>query len=218
MQSFTSLTQNRKSNFNKFLKQSSELQNAHTLPTGIETGIMLHKILENIPFYLGLKPDVEQTLIPFINHFVQNTSFTGWSEVIAEIIMRNLTTKLPGESFCLADVDENKKYRECEFLYSSHKNYLTGTIDLCFEHQGKYYLVDWKSNWLGCETEKYHLQAMEESIISNHYDLQADIYIEGLRRYLQLFYKEPFEDLFGGIYYLFLRGVGPKTGIWKRNV
>lgn len=190
--------------------------NAHTLPLGTDTGIIIHKILENIPFHLGTGYDNQQTLRSKVLKSVQDTPYAEWEGVISDMIINTLTTPLIGQSFCLADLDENKMYRECEFTYPSHKNYLKGTIDLIFEHEGEYYLVDWKTNWLGDSTEEYHTQAMEEAVKINHYDVQAGIYAEALQRYLTLFYNQP--KRCNGVYYLFIRGIGPGTGMWRQNI
>ncbi len=219
LQSFTSLHKLMETQEGK--KKSVEtdhstVRNAHTLPAGTETGIILHKILENIPFHLALGHDNQQILRSKILKFVQDTPYAEWESVISEMIITTLTTPLTGQSFCLADLDENKIYRECEFYYPSHKNYMKGTIDLCFEHEGEYYLVDWKTNRLGDNTENYHAKAMEEAIKINHYDVQAGIYAEALQRYLTIFYNQPKQC--NGIYYLFIRGIGPSTGIWKQNI
>ena len=86
-------------------------------------------------------------------------------------------------------------------------------MDVFFEYQGKFYLLDWKSNWLGPSQEYYHLNNLKEAMSTNNYDLQAAIYREAFERYLKIFDKRPFEEIFGGIFYLFVRGVGPKQGL-----
>jgi exodeoxyribonuclease V beta subunit len=48
---------------------------------------------------------------------------------------------------------------------------------------------------------------------SHHYYLQADIYAKAMARYLALFDNRPFEEIFGGTYYVFLRGVGIDSGV-----
>ena len=94
-------------------------------------------------------------------------------------------------------------------------DFLKGVIDLFFEHDGKYYLVDWKSNWLGHSLGHYQSDNLKEAMRSHHYHLQAEIYAQAISRYLKLFDSRPFEEIFGGTYYLFLRGIGPGTGVLK---
>ncbi|KFF83470.1 exodeoxyribonuclease V subunit beta, partial [Pseudomonas syringae] len=47
-----------------------------------------------------------------------------------------------------------------------------GFIDLTFEHEGRYYVADYKSNWLGSDDSAYTQLAMETAILDNRYDLQ----------------------------------------------
>ncbi len=85
---------------------------------------------------------------------------------------------------------------------------LKGFIDLVFCWQGKYYLLDYKSNWLGEQSEAYTQTAMAQAMISHRYDLQYQLYSLALHRYLR--HRLPDYDYqrhFGGVFYLFLRGI-----------
>jgi len=87
---------------------------------------------------------------------------------------------------------------------------LKGFIDLVFEFNGRFYLVDWKSNWLGSRVEDYSAAAMEDEIRRRHYYFQYQLYTIALDRYLR--HRLPdynYEQHFGGVYYLFLRGMDP---------
>ncbi|MGN8343391.1 exodeoxyribonuclease V subunit beta [Pseudomonas sp. SMV71] len=82
-----------------------------------------------------------------------------------------------------------------------------GFIDLTFEHDGQYYVADYKSNWLGVDDMAYTSQAMEQSILDNRYDLQYVLYLLALHRQLKA--RLPGYDYdrhVGGALYLFLRG------------
>ncbi|SFH44712.1 exodeoxyribonuclease V subunit beta [Pseudomonas sp. NFACC45] len=82
-----------------------------------------------------------------------------------------------------------------------------GFIDLTFEHDGRYYVADYKSNWLGVDDMAYTAQAMEQSILDNRYDLQYVLYLLALHRQLKA--RLPGYDYdrhVGGALYLFLRG------------
>jgi exodeoxyribonuclease V beta subunit len=94
---------------------------------------------------------------------------------------------------------------------------LNGKIDLFFEHQGKYYIADWKSNHLGNRPEDYHQQAMAAAMESNNYHLQYYLYTVAVKRYLQTRMDDfDYETQFGGVFYLFIRGmrVGSRHGIY----
>lgn len=225
VQSFTSLAHVKKS-YNPITKDellaphdlNAEHRTPHTLPAGSDVGTVFHNILETIPFHTV---DNIATVLSAVQTALQGTQYMGWNEVIAGIVFRALRTHLPGSAvpFCLADVDPKKIYREIEFLYSetgetgNHDGFVKGVIDLFFEHQGKYYLLDWKSNWLGTSDECYLQDNLMRSMEDHDYHLQAKIYREALKRYLRLFDQRDFDELFGGTYYIFLRGLGAGNGI-----
>jgi len=93
------------------------------------------------------------------------------------------------------------------------KGMMHGFIDLIFEWQGKYYVADYKSTYLGDDVDNYNHQTLQDNIEDNYYDLQYLIYCLALHRYLSLRIENysP-ETHFGGVYYLYLRGMGPVDG------
>jgi len=88
--------------------------------------------------------------------------------------------------------------------------FIKGFIDLVVRYKEKYYLVDYKSNYLGDAYEDYHLSAMTRAMESHHYVLQYHIYTRALHRYLswRMTRYDPERD-FGGVLYLFIRGMHP---------
>lgn len=91
-----------------------------------------------------------------------------------------------------------------------------GFIDLVFEHQGRYYLADYKSNWLGEDDSAYSPQAMQACILEQRYDLQYALYLLALHRQLQLRLPDyQYAQHMGGALYLFLRGqAAPSQGLF----
>jgi exodeoxyribonuclease V beta subunit len=90
---------------------------------------------------------------------------------------------------------------------------MKGFIDLVFQRGGRYYLLDWKSNYLGPQIEDYDQASMQRAMERNFYILQYHLYAVALDRYLKFRiggYK--YENQFGGIFYLFLRGIDPARG------
>ncbi|MNF43076.1 RecBCD enzyme subunit RecB [compost metagenome] len=82
-----------------------------------------------------------------------------------------------------------------------------GFIDLVFEHGGRYYVVDYKSNWLGADDSAYTAEAMEATVASHRYDLQYVLYLLALHRQLKLRLADyDYDRHVGGALYLFLRG------------
>ncbi len=92
-----------------------------------------------------------------------------------------------------------------------------GFIDLLFRHKGKYYILDWKSNFLGNKLEDYKRKGMEEGMRGSNYHLQYYIYTLAVKRHLERKLKDfDYERDFGGVIYMFLRGVRENgdTGIF----
>lgn len=85
---------------------------------------------------------------------------------------------------------------------------LKGFIDLVFEHDGRYYVADYKSNWLGADEQAYSEYALSDAILAHRYELQYVIYLFALHRHLKARLKDyDYDRHIGGAVYLFLRGV-----------
>ena len=92
--------------------------------------------------------------------------------------------------------------------------YLRGFIDLVVVHEGRWYIVDYKSNWLGPSPASYAREAVAAAMGSSAYPLQYLLYLVALHRYLDL--KLPGYDYdrhVGGVFYLFVRGMDPECGM-----
>lgn len=94
---------------------------------------------------------------------------------------------------------------------------LKGFIDLVFEHQGQYYVLDYKSNTLGDKDTDYTDQAMGEAILDKRYDLQYVLYLLALHRLLKSRLPDyDYDTHIGGAVYLFLRGYrAPTAGVFS---
>ena len=93
-------------------------------------------------------------------------------------------------------------------LYRQLKGMMHGFIDLIFEHNGKYYVCDYKSSHLGNNFIDYSTSQLQHSMQGNYYDLQYLIYSLALHRYLAAQMPNyQVEQHFGGVYYLYLRGM-----------
>lgn len=87
--------------------------------------------------------------------------------------------------------------------------YLRGEIDLVYEHAGKYFVVDYKSNYLGNSLSDYNEQTLSEAMSKAGYWLQAAIYQVALHRFLSIRIKDYVgneEQYLGAVEYVFLRG------------
>ncbi len=214
-----------------------------TFPRGARPGTFLHTLFENIDFTLASDSD-ETTAV--ILQLLQSEQYdTKWLPILQQLIHRVLSTPLDGKALRLCEKEAGHKLVEMEFLlpiaslsssllnklnkkfdtlsrladklnFREVKGMLKGFIDLVFIHQGKYYVLDWKSNYLGDKTSDYGEEALQQVMLEHRYDLQYQIYALALHRFLQTRIPDySYEHHFGGVYYLFLRGVdGQGNGVF----
>lgn len=102
---------------------------------------------------------------------------------------------------------------------SPDPGWLSGFVDLVFRMNGQIYLLDWKSNYLGDSFQDYHREAVIQAMEKESYALQYFLYTIALNRFLQNRMEGyDYEKHFGGVYYLFIRGVmgveDPSSGIY----
>lgn len=101
--------------------------------------------------------------------------------------------------------------------FETLSGFLRGFIDLFFEVDGKFYVADYKSNYLGPLPENYDQSTMQHSIDHAYYDLQYLLYTVAAVKFLQN-QRADFDYArdFGGVYYLYLRGMVPggRSGIY----
>ena len=91
--------------------------------------------------------------------------------------------------------------------------YMKGFMDLVFEHAGRYYIVDYKTNWLGPTPGAYAAPELAKAMARDAYYLQYLVYTVALHRYLGRRVRDyRYEQHFGGIRYLFVRGMRPELG------
>jgi exodeoxyribonuclease V beta subunit len=94
---------------------------------------------------------------------------------------------------------------------------MKGFIDLIFKWGDKFFLLDWKSNFLGSSKEDYREDILFEVMKKEHYILQSHIYMVALDKFLKFRYPlYNYDQHFGGIFYLFIRGIEPdsRSGIF----
>ncbi len=129
-------------------------------------------------------------------HAAGAAAVTGAS--LASLLSRH--TDLPG-----AYLD-----RVAELGFAPLRGYLRGFIDLVFEHGGRTYVIDYKSNHLGPWVDDYGAAAVAAAMQEHHYVLQALLYTVAIHRYLRFRVAgyDPERHL-GGVRYLFIRGMSP---------
>lgn len=124
----------------------------------------------------------------------------------------------------LLSVGENFKLETLHELFAHHDKplpafaaetlvsvgYVQGVIDLVYTTGGRYYVVDYKSNFLGESIYHYHINAMTQAMDEHSYWLQAALYQLALHRMLSLQiadYQGNEESYLGAVEYVFIRGV-----------
>ena len=117
-------------------------------------------------------------------------------------------------NFPINKLDANKLFNvlglENKQPSSNYKGFMKGFIDLIFRWKGKYYILDYKSNHLGNSESSYLMDELSREMNHSNYILQYHIYLIAFLRFIRT--KNPlfdYENEFGGIIYLFLRGIHP---------
>ena len=104
--------------------------------------------------------------------------------------------------------DHHYQGPDIELNFEKLNGYMKGFIDLVFEHDGRYYVADYKSNFLGSDNSAYQYEHCEQAMFDHQYHLQLLIYSLALHRYLKQHLNDySYIDHFGGGYYLFIRGM-----------
>jgi exodeoxyribonuclease V beta subunit len=89
--------------------------------------------------------------------------------------------------------------------------FMRGFIDLLFRFQDRYYIVDWKSNWLGNRSSDYDEAAIRASMLQHSYFLQYHLYTVAADLYLsRRISGYEYDKQFGGVFYVFFRGLDPE--------
>ncbi|WP_346798071.1 exodeoxyribonuclease V subunit beta [Halomonas sp. Bachu 37] len=99
--------------------------------------------------------------------------------------------------------------------YQQLNGLLKGFIDLLAQYDGRYYIIDWKSNWLGPDDSAYQPNAMQRAMLDKRYDMQLSLYLVALHRHLRLTLPDyDYDRHVGGAMLVFLRGIeAPSRGV-----
>ncbi len=95
-----------------------------------------------------------------------------------------------------------------KLTFNSFTGFMRGFIDLIVESKDKFFIIDWKSNFLGGGPEFYNDTNLTNNVAENHYYLQYFLYTAALHLYLKKRLKNySYDKNFGGVYYIYLRGL-----------
>lgn len=91
------------------------------------------------------------------------------------------------------------------------EGFMNGFIDLLFRSGDRFYLIDWKSNWLGSQPVDYRIEGMRKAMLHHNYYLQYHLYTLAADLFLEKRLPSyDYQTHFGGVFYVFLRGIDPK--------
>jgi len=221
--------------------QRARARNLFTFPRGAHHGSFLHGVLERADFSAaGRSAAVQQSLARAL---MQEGYESAWLPVLATMLDDILDCALDGSRLRLRNLEPRQRIAEMAFefplapldaprlsallgaheplareaqplSFASVRGMLSGFIDLVFEHEGRYYVADYKSNHLGDELQHYAPPRLRESIMEHRYDLQYALYTVALSRLLRtrLGAAYDYDTHVGGVYYLFLRGMRATAG------
>lgn len=209
----------------------------HQFPRGAAPGTFLHSLFEELDFTQPVPEGWMAEKLQLSGFDAQ------WAPVLTDWLGGVLKTRLPGPDIALNQLAARDKQVEMAFYlpiaqlltaerldalirqydplsadtppldFRQVRGMLKGFIDLVFRHEGRYYLLDYKSNWLGEDREAYTRPAMEQAMRAHRYDLQYQLYSMALHRYLRHRLADyDYDRHFGGVIYLFLRGMDGQEG------
>ncbi|MFQ1593461.1 exodeoxyribonuclease V subunit beta [Aeromonas veronii] len=214
-----------------------------TFPKGARPGTLLHSLFETIDFQSAAGEPLAEHIAALLAQDGFDESWAPVLQQQVEAVLDTPLETGFGEPVRLRDLSAERKQVELEFFlpmgrvtapaltalcqqhdplsrgnkplsFATVQGMLKGFIDLVFEWQGRWYLLDYKSNHLGMSPADYSRPALERAMAEHRYDLQYQLYSLALHRLLTLRLPDyDFEQHFGGVFYLFLRGM-PQGGIF----
>lgn len=211
------------------------------LAKGSKTGNLLHDIFENIDFTTNQYWSyvVQDALKKYVPKYREE-----WLPMLLQLLEEVTKAKIQiaGESFTLGEISQEKRLNELEFdfnvplfnpsalydledtnsrinikYYDSLEGIMNGKMDLFFEHNGRYYILDWKSNFLGDSLDYYKKEFLPEVMSENNYHLQYLLYTLAAKKFLESRMSGfNYNKHFGGVIYLFVRGIkaGEDNGVF----
>jgi exodeoxyribonuclease V beta subunit len=223
---------------------TTSVSNAHSFTRGAKAGNFLHAQLEWLAgeqFALADNPALQERLRKRCERGGFGTQAQGVVAWLTEVVqsplpgpdaaLNQLDVTLPEMEFWL--VAQGMNYRAIDTLCRQHllpgvpraalaqqqlQGMLMGFADLVFEHQGRYWVLDYKSNHLGDDDAAYSHAALQHSMAEHRYDVQASLYLLALHRLLQSRLGSAYDPAhhLGGALYLYLRGIrGPERGVCR---
>lgn len=206
-----------------------------TLPSGARFGNVVHEVMEKISFQDIATHDLQEHLTIICDKYRVEADVCLLEKLVKNVVQTPLFANQLNDDaiFCLKDIEEGDCLKEMAFNYRLHKTstavinrlldhdtiyrsisefslqgYLSGFVDLIFTYNNKIYIVDYKSNNLGESAERYAKEKLPAVMAEHNYGLQSWLYSLVVHDYLTQFQSGySYENNFGGVLYLFVRGM-----------
>lgn len=207
-------------------------------PRGLAAGTMIHALFESMDF---TRPHAATTLIE------QKLGEFGfeptWAPVLQAMLIDVAATPLDSDGrLTLGRIKVRQRLSEMEFSFPVNdgqldrfaallgreslmpaRGFMKGFIDAVIEHEGRYSIVDYKSNWLGDMPEAYAPSALKAVMKDAYYDVQLAIYTVALHRFLRSrIAGYDYDRHMGDVLYLFVRGMSPRypagNGVYRTRL
>jgi exodeoxyribonuclease V beta subunit len=194
-----------------------------TLRSARTSGVFVHEVLERVPLASFSVPTFELWRSqPTVSELFDETMAVHrvdplQREHAQRLVWSAFTTRidLPGGGALDRLADAPAVVREMQFVFPLRdaRVYVRGSLDLAFAHDHKTYFVDWKTDAL----PSYAPERLAAHV-SEHYEDQVRLYALAVGKLLGVRSREQHDARFGGILYVFLRGLeaeGGTAGIWS---
>jgi len=215
---------------------------------GVDFGNIMHKALEEVPFSKVMQHKdqdsaaEDEELLDLAEHCAKgfvNSDLAFKSRIpVIKLLHKTLATTINagGSLIRIGDIPESDRKHELDFMFKIkhgkinigkelngfdlEDGFIKGFIDMIFRFNGSYYIVDWKTNFLGSSLNDYGQENLENAMISNNYKIQMSLYTIALDMMIASENNNGFRassdnagascpslPAIGGCFYLFLRGL-----------
>lgn len=225
----------------KFIQETQDYDRFifNELTKGSKTGTIIHTMFERTRFNepdtwkytitniaKQYYPKAEANFLTQLETMLEHVMYTNiitengilqLSQISMATCVHELEFDFPLQKFNVKHLENLMEGVRIKNGYSEIEGMMNGKVDLFFLHKGKYYILDWKTNHLGYQTDDYSSQKVVLAMKENNYHLQYLIYTCAIKKHLQFQLKNfDYNHDFGGVIYLFIRGVrkDQTTGIF----
>lgn len=223
---------------NEYTNQQQEEATIFSFPRGAMAGTLIHKLFEHPDFDFrrpggkgGFIRDIllefgfDERWLPPLKMMMTDVVRADYQslnldKVSPDSLLKEMEFNFPVTSPAVEDVirlirpDEGlgQNSASAHLVRSDIKGFMTGFIDLIVRYRGVYYILDYKSNYLGDTLKDYQNEYLISEIYSAGYDVQYHLYTLALKKFLER--RDPdfdYEKNFGGVFYLFIRGIRARS-------